>query len=265
MKSTSLVLGALLAGAACAGPHAAAQTIERSVPISAIDDGAGGFNAYFGDGFAAAQSGRSFIDVFTFDVAGLPFDAAASVTSSTLNSPSDKDLRITALSLYRYDPATMAIIGPAISGIDQTGFGADAPDSWALTAYSLPAGAYAVRVDGAVRGGAGRRRRQLRRRPDGVAGAGSARLRAAAGRAGLRRAGAAPHDCGGLEKPPCGWLRQGGPGVARAPQGARRYRRKRSSRSDARRPSHSSVAPRVPQRRARSRSSRVLTRSCSST
>ena len=105
MKSTSLVLGALLAGAACAGPHAAAQTIERSVPISAIDDGAGGFNAYFGDGFAAAQSGRSFIDVFTFDVAGLPFDAAASVTSSTLNSPSDKDLRITALSLYRYDPA----------------------------------------------------------------------------------------------------------------------------------------------------------------
>lgn len=155
MKSTSLVLGALLAGAACAGPHAAAQTIERSVPISAIDDGAGGFNAYFGDGFAAAQSGRSFIDVFIFDVAGLPFDAAASVTSSTLNSPSDKDLRITALSLYRYDPATMAIIGPAISGIDQTGFGADAPDSWALAAYSLPAGAYAVRVDGVVRGAGG--------------------------------------------------------------------------------------------------------------
>lgn len=155
MKSTSLVLGALLAGAACAGPHAAAQTIERSVPISAIDDGAGGFNAHFGDGFAAAQSGGSFIDVFTFDVAGLPFDAAASVTSSTLNSPSDKDLRITALSLYRYDPATMAIIGPAISGIDQTGFGADATDSWALAAYSLPAGAYAVRVDGLVQGSGG--------------------------------------------------------------------------------------------------------------
>jgi len=155
MKSTFLVLGALLAGAACAGPHAAAQTIERSVPISTIDDGAGGFNAYFGDGFAAAQSGRSFIDVFTFDVAGLPFDAAASVTSSYLNSPSDKDLRITALSLYRYDPATLDIVGPAIAGIDQTGFGADAPDSWSLAAYSLPAGAYAVRVDGVVRGAGG--------------------------------------------------------------------------------------------------------------
>lgn len=155
MKSTSLVLGALLAGAACAGPHAAAQTIERSVPISAIDDGVGGFNAHFGDGFGASASGRSFTDVFTFDVSGLPFDAAASVTSSYLNSPFDKDLRITALSLYRYDPVTTDIIGPAISGINQTGVGPNPVDSWALTAFSLPTGAYAVRVDGVVLGAGG--------------------------------------------------------------------------------------------------------------
>ncbi|MEW6370978.1 MAG: FxDxF family PEP-CTERM protein [Pseudomonadota bacterium] len=155
MKSTSLVLGALLAGAACASPYAAAQAIERSVPIAEIDDGAGGFNAHFGDGFTALESGSTFTDLFTFDVSGLPFDAAASVTSSYLNSPFEKDLRITALSLYRYDPATMAIIGPTIAGIDQTGFGDNPTDSWALSAFSLPVGAYAVRVDGVVVGSGG--------------------------------------------------------------------------------------------------------------
>ena len=155
MKSTSLVVGALLAGTICAAPYAAAQAIERSAPISPIDDGVGGFNAHFGDGFTAQESGSTFTDIFTFDVGGLPFDAAASVTSSYLNSPFEKDLRITALSLYRYDPVTMAIIGPTIAGIDQTGFGANPTDSWALSAFSLPTGAYAVRVDGVVVGSGG--------------------------------------------------------------------------------------------------------------
>lgn len=155
MKSTSLVLGALLAGAVCAGPYASAQAIERSVPISTIDDGVGGFNAHFGDGFSAPESGSTFTDLFIFDVGGLPFDAAASVTSSYLNSPLEKDLSITALSLYRYDPATMNVIGPVIAGIDQTGFGNNPTDSWELTAFGLPTGAYAVRVDGVVTGAAG--------------------------------------------------------------------------------------------------------------
>ncbi len=155
MNKTSLLFAGLLAIAACAGPDAAAQTIERSTPVVAIGDGAGGFNAHFGDGFTAAESGRAFTELFTFDVAGLPFDAAASVTSSFLNSPLGKDLDILALSLYRYDPATLAVIGPAIPGIDGTGFGDGAPDSWSLAAYDLPTGAYAVRVDGLVLGSGG--------------------------------------------------------------------------------------------------------------
>jgi len=155
MNKTSLAFGAMLAGAVCASPHADAQTIERSTLLNAVSDGAGGFNAWFGDGFTAAESGRAFTDLFTFDVTGLPFDAAASVTSSFLNSPLGKDLDILAFSLYRYDPATLAVIGPAIAGIDGTGFGDGAPDSWSLAAYDLPAGAYAVRVDGQVLGSGG--------------------------------------------------------------------------------------------------------------
>jgi len=155
MNKTSLVFAALLAGAACAAPPAAAQTIARSTPVDAIGDGAGGFNAHFGNGFTAAESGRAFTELFTFAVSGLPFDAAASVTSSFLNSPLGKDLDIAALSLYRYDPATLAVIGPAIAGIDGTGFGDGAPDSWSLAAYDLPVGAYAVRVDGQVLGSGG--------------------------------------------------------------------------------------------------------------
>ena len=155
MNKTSLVFAALLAGAACAGPHAAAQTITRSTPLAVQDDGAGGFNAYFGGGFTAAESGSAFTELFTFAVAGLPFDAAASVTSSFLNSPLGKDLDIIALSLYRYDPATLDVIGPAFAGIDGTGFGDEEPDSWALAAFDLPAGAYAVRVDGVVLGSGG--------------------------------------------------------------------------------------------------------------
>ena len=38
MTKTSLVFAALLAGAVCAAPHAAAQTITRSTPVAAIDD-----------------------------------------------------------------------------------------------------------------------------------------------------------------------------------------------------------------------------------
>ena len=49
----------------------------------------------------------------------------------------------------------MAVIGNAVAGVDLTGFGANPVDSWSVTAFGLPVGAYAVRVDGRVVGGAG--------------------------------------------------------------------------------------------------------------
>jgi hypothetical protein len=151
MKLKSLVLSALVAGAAFASQGAAAQAIDRTVPLVTAGDGVGGFNAHFGDTFAASTVGNTFTDIFTFNI-GTPFDAASSLTSSYLNTPQTKDLLITGFSLYRYDPATMAILGTAIAGINETGFGSHPTDSWSLTAYGLSSGYYALKVDGKVMG-----------------------------------------------------------------------------------------------------------------
>jgi hypothetical protein len=154
MKLKSLVLSALVAGAAFASQGAAAQAIDRSVPLVTAGDGVGGFNAHFGDTFTSSTVGNTFTDVFTFNV-GTPFDTAASVTSSYLNTPQTKDLLITGLSLYRYDPATMAVLGTAVAGINETGFGSHPTDSWSLSAFGLSSGSYALRVDGRVLGAGG--------------------------------------------------------------------------------------------------------------
>jgi hypothetical protein len=154
MKLRSLVLSSLLAGTVFVTHGAFAQTIERTTPLATIDDGVGGFNAYFGDSFAAAAAGSSFTDIFTFNVT-TPFDAAGSITSSYLDTPLTKDLLITGLNLYRYDPATNQIIGNAISGINQTGFGQHPTDSWAIEGFGLQRGAYALRIDGQVVGAGG--------------------------------------------------------------------------------------------------------------
>ncbi|MGZ3285923.1 MAG: FxDxF family PEP-CTERM protein [Xanthobacteraceae bacterium] len=154
MTLQSLVLSALVLGAAAVSQDAAAQAIDRSVPLATAGDGVGGFNAHFGDTFTASTVGRTFSDVFTFHV-GTPFDAAASLTSSYLNTAQTKDLLITGLSLYRYDPATMAVLGTAIAGINETGFGPNPTDSWALSAFGLSSGAYALKVNGQVMGAGG--------------------------------------------------------------------------------------------------------------
>jgi hypothetical protein len=154
MKLKSLVLSALVAGAAFASQGAAAQAIDRTAPLVTAGDGVGGFNAHFGDTFAASTVGNTFSDVFTFNI-GTPFDTAASVTSSYLNTPQTKDLLITGFSLYRYDPGTMAVLGTAIAGINETGFGSHPTDSWSLSAFGLSGGYYALKVDGRVLGAGG--------------------------------------------------------------------------------------------------------------
>jgi len=154
MKLTSLLLTSLVAGVACQAQGVDAQTIDRSAAVVALDDGLDGFNAHVGDSFAAATAGNVFSDLFTFEF-GTPFDAAASVTSAYLNTPFAKDLLITGFSLYRYDPATMAVLGTAIAGINGSGFGPHPTDSWSLSGFALPAGSYALKVDGRVLGAGG--------------------------------------------------------------------------------------------------------------
>lgn len=148
------LLAAFVASLAFAAPATQAQELRRSAVLAAVDDGLGGFNASFGDTFAAATQGRSFSDTFTFDTS-TPFDVAASLSSSYLDTPQTKDLSITGLNLYRYDPATGAVLGSAIAGIDATGFGANPTDLWTLSGYGLAAGAYALRIDGRVAGAGG--------------------------------------------------------------------------------------------------------------
>jgi hypothetical protein len=154
MKLTSFLLTSLVAGAAFLAQGAGAQAINRTAAVVATDDGLGGFNAHVGDSFAASTAGRTFSDVFTFNI-GTPFDAAASVTSSYLNNPQTKDLLVTGFSLYRYDPATMAMLGTAIAGINESGFGSHPTDSWTLSGFGLARGDYALKVDGRVVGAGG--------------------------------------------------------------------------------------------------------------
>lgn len=154
MKLSSFLLTSLVAGAGFMATGAGAQTIERTAPLATVDDGVGGFNAYFGDTFAASTQNRAFSDLFTFNV-DTPFDAAGSLTSSYLNVPQTKDLNITSMSLYRYDPVTLDVLGTAISGIDGSGTGANATDSWSLSGFNLTEGYYALRVDGNVSGAGG--------------------------------------------------------------------------------------------------------------
>jgi len=157
---SSAALSAILSAVLAGPPQAQAQVIERSFALATVPDGAGGLNAFFGDTFTGAQSGSSFAELFTFavagtPVAGTPFDASASLTSSFLDSPGSKDLLITGLSLYRYNPQTLAVIGNAVAGVDLTGFGDNPVDSWSVTGLNLASGSYAVRVDGQVLGTAG--------------------------------------------------------------------------------------------------------------
>lgn len=154
MKLKSLALTALFASVAFVGQSVSAQTLSRTSALVTQADGAGGFNAHFGDTFAAATTGNTFSDVFTFNVAN-SFDSAASLTSSYLNTALTKDLLITGFSLYKYDPASMSILGNAIAGVNNTLPGVHPTDSWSLSAYSLTSGSYALKVDGKVMGSGG--------------------------------------------------------------------------------------------------------------
>ena len=208
MRRPLSVLGAVLSAVLSGAPQA--QVIERSTEVTAVPDGAGGFNAFFGATFTQEQSGATFADLFTFAVAGTPFDASASVTSSFLDSPGSKDLLMTGLSLYRYDPQTLAVIGNALAGGRPDGL-AGAGRAGLCADAGGPAGR---RAGLAPRLAAGRPANEKPPGEGGVRLTGLVRLRARAGTGGSARCG---RRRAGL--PTAGWRR------ARSIPGTRRGRR----------------------------------------
>jgi hypothetical protein len=152
MKIKSLLLAAMIGGASLVAQTSSAAVVLGNFDITMLDDGVGGFNAYFGDAFAAVHQGDSFVDKFKFTI-GNGFDSSASLTSTYLNSTKVKDLAITGFSLSMIDPVTSAVLA-TYNGVNTT-VGGSHVDTWELNQFGLMSGTYVLEVDGNVVGNGG--------------------------------------------------------------------------------------------------------------
>ncbi len=150
MKIKTILLASMIAGASLIGTSASAATVGKTVTVPLVSDMEGGFNAHFGNNFAALDSNNLFTDKYMFTLSG-NYDSSASVTSSFLKSGTIKDLLITNFSIVQYDPVTSSIL-QTFAGHNIT---SSITDNWELTASGLHAGSYYVQVDGKVVGNGG--------------------------------------------------------------------------------------------------------------
>lgn len=132
----SLIAAAVFATASFGSSAVMAQTTVGNTPqVLDLTDGSG----FFGDTFAAGNSGASFNDHFTFSVEGTTgwnFDAIISSISRT----ADVGLDITGLSLYNATGDTLIKEGMMM----QSG----TIDVWTLSTDNLAAGNYYLAVTG---------------------------------------------------------------------------------------------------------------------
>ena len=152
MKIKSLLLVAVIGGASMLAQVSSAATLNGNFDMATMDDGVGGFNAFFGDAFTGLQMGDSFIDKFKFTI-GNGFDSSASLTSTYLDRSKVKDLAITGFSLSMIDPSTSAVLA-TYNGINTTDAGSHV-DTWVLSKVGLGSGTYVLEVDGNVIGNGG--------------------------------------------------------------------------------------------------------------
>jgi hypothetical protein len=152
MKLKSLLLAAVISGASLMAQTSSAAVVAGNFDITMLDDGVGGFSAYFGNAFSAAHMGDSFVDKYKFTFNNT-FDSSASLTSTYLNSAKVKDLDITGFSLSMIDPVTSAVLA-TYNGTNTTGAG-NHVDTWELTQLGLLSGTYVLEVDGNVVGNGG--------------------------------------------------------------------------------------------------------------
>lgn len=153
MKIKNILMASMIAGATLFGSAAFAAEVGQTVTINLDADGVGGYNAHFGNTYAAADMNNTFTDKYNF-VLNTGFDSSTSITSSYLKSSTVKDLNITGFSLVKYDPTTEAVLA-TYAGTNFTGAGAHPTDRWELTAMGLSAGNYYVAVNGVVAGSGG--------------------------------------------------------------------------------------------------------------
>ena len=132
----SLIAAAVVFATMSFGSAAMAQTTVGTTPqVLDLTDGSG----FFGDTFAAGNSGASFDDHFTFSVEGTTgwtFDAII----SSISRSADTGLDITGLSLYSASGDTLITQGTQL----QSG----SIDVWTLSNDSLAAGDYYLAVSG---------------------------------------------------------------------------------------------------------------------
>jgi hypothetical protein len=137
----SLIAAAVLATASFGSSVVLAQTIGNSPQAPDLIDGSG----FFGDAFAANNSGSSFTDRFTFNVptaqAGSPGTSLNAIVSS-ISGSAGTGLDITGLSLYSATGNTLVTAGNSL----QSG----AIDVWTVSSAGLEAGSYYLQVSGSL-------------------------------------------------------------------------------------------------------------------
>lgn len=133
----SMIAAVVVAAASLGSPAVMAQTVGTPTQALDLTDG----SAFFGDTFAAGNSGATFTDHFTFTVptaATWNLDAVVSSISRT----QDTGLDITGFSVYSTTGRTPVSSGAAL----QSG----RVDVWTVAGNSLAAGDYYLQVTGNV-------------------------------------------------------------------------------------------------------------------
>lgn len=132
----SLIAAAVFATASFGSSAVMAQTTVGNTPqVLDLSEGSG----FFGDTFAAGNSGATFNDHFTFSVEGTTGWNLDAIISSISRS-ADVGLDITGLSLYSATGDTLITSGTQL----QSG----TIDVWTLSSNSLAAGNYYLAVSG---------------------------------------------------------------------------------------------------------------------
>ncbi|MES2319166.1 MAG: FxDxF family PEP-CTERM protein [Pseudomonadota bacterium] len=136
MKNSTSLLAALVLATASLGPSSVYAADISSPPqaLTIVDT-----SAFFGDAFAMNNSGDTFMDQFTFTVAGVPHDLDAIISSISRTAATGLD--ITGLDLYTGAGALVSAGSMVSTGVQ---------DIWTLSANSLATGNYYLQVSGSL-------------------------------------------------------------------------------------------------------------------